>query len=85
MLKELNKELMLVAWHPRRWWNFCMSDEEKIEVQLILLNNAFSASFVYDMEVLEYFATSSYIWRHDTVQKNISENISNNLANKDLI
>ena len=27
--KELNEELMLVAWHPRRWWNFCMSEDEE--------------------------------------------------------
>ena len=27
--KELNEELMLAAWHPRRWWNFCMSEDEK--------------------------------------------------------
>ena len=20
--KELHEELMLIAWHPRRWWNF---------------------------------------------------------------
>ena len=22
--KELNEELMLIAWHPKRWWNFCL-------------------------------------------------------------
>ena len=27
--KELNEELMLVEWHPRRWWNFCMSEDEE--------------------------------------------------------
>ena len=27
--KELNEELMLVAWYPRIWWNFCMSDDKK--------------------------------------------------------
>ena len=20
---------MLIAWHPKRWWNFCMSEDEK--------------------------------------------------------
>ena len=33
--KELNKELMLIAWHPRRWWDFCMSKEEKKEIEPI--------------------------------------------------
>ena len=27
--KELSEELMLVVWHPRRWWNFGMSEDEK--------------------------------------------------------
>ena len=31
--KELNKELMLIAWHPRRWWNFCMSKDKKKEIE----------------------------------------------------
>ena len=22
--KELNEELMPIAWHPKKWWNFCM-------------------------------------------------------------
>ena len=25
--KELNEELVLIAWHPRKWWNFCMSED----------------------------------------------------------
>ena len=33
--KELNKELMLIARHPRRWWNFCMSKDEKKEIEPI--------------------------------------------------
>ena len=27
--KELNEDLIPIAWHPRRWWNFCMSEDEK--------------------------------------------------------
>ena len=22
--KQFNEELMFIAWHPRRWWTFCM-------------------------------------------------------------
>ena len=30
--KECNEDLMVVvAWHPRRWQNFCMSEDEKKE------------------------------------------------------
>ena len=32
-LIKLNEKLMLVvAWHPRRWWDFCMSKDEKKEI-----------------------------------------------------
>ena len=27
--KEWNKELMLIVWHPTRWLNFCLSEDEK--------------------------------------------------------
>ena len=27
--QEINKELMLIVWHPRRWLTFCMSEDEK--------------------------------------------------------
>ena len=27
--KELNEELMSIAWHSKRWLNFCMSEDEK--------------------------------------------------------
>ena len=33
--KELNEELMAVAWHPKRWQNFCMSANEKKEIESI--------------------------------------------------
>ena len=23
---------MPIAWHPKRWWNFCMSENEKKEI-----------------------------------------------------
>ena len=35
--KELNEELMPVAWHPKRWWNFCMWKDEKIETEPIFI------------------------------------------------
>ena len=37
---------MPVALLPRRWWNFYMSENEKIEVEPLLLINVFSASLV---------------------------------------
>ena len=26
---------MPIAWHPKRWWNFCMSEDEKKETEPI--------------------------------------------------
>ena len=33
--KELNEELMLVPWHPLRWWDWCLPEEEKKEIEPI--------------------------------------------------
>ena len=35
--KELNEELMSVAWHQNRWWDWCVSeDEKKKQIQYLL-------------------------------------------------
>ena len=31
--KELNEELMPAVWHPERWWDFCMSEDENKEIE----------------------------------------------------
>ena len=33
--KELNEELIPVAWHPKRWWKFCMPEDEEKEIEPI--------------------------------------------------
>ena len=30
---KINEELMPIAWHPKRWWNFGMSEDEKKEIK----------------------------------------------------
>ena len=30
--KDINKELMLIMWDPRRYWNFFMTEDEKKEI-----------------------------------------------------
>ena len=27
-----NEELMAIAWHPKRWWDWCLSEDEKKEI-----------------------------------------------------
>ena len=33
--KELSEELMTVSWHPNRWWDWCVSEEGKKEIDPI--------------------------------------------------
>ena len=35
--KELNEELMSVVWHPKRWWDWCVSEDEKMEVDSVFI------------------------------------------------
>ena len=35
--KELSKELMFLAWHPARWWDWCVSGEQKKKTEPIYL------------------------------------------------
>ena len=35
--KESNEELMPVAWHPNRWWDCCLSEDEKKEIDPVLI------------------------------------------------
>ena len=34
--KKTSEELMPVAWHPRRWWDFCVPEDERKEIELII-------------------------------------------------
>ena len=34
--KDINEELIFVAWHPKRWWKFCMSKDKKKEIEPII-------------------------------------------------
>ena len=35
--KELNEELMTVAWNPNRWWDWCVSEDENKEIYPIFI------------------------------------------------
>ena len=46
---------MPIAWHPKRWWHFSVSEDEKKKQNQSLLGNAFN---VYNMRVFcEYLVT----------------------------
>ena len=46
---------MSVVWHPKKWWNFCMSEDEKNKLNQLLLSNVYNA---YNLRVLKHFAPS---------------------------
>ena len=33
--RNISEELMPIAWHPCRWWNFCVPEDEKKEIESI--------------------------------------------------
>ena len=41
-LKYISEQLMSIAWHPKKWWNFCMSGDEKNEIEPIFADQSFS-------------------------------------------
>ena len=45
---------MPIARHPKRWWNICMSEDEKREIEPIFTEYPFN---VYNLEVLRHFVT----------------------------
>ena len=47
--KKVSEELMPIARHPKRWWNFCMSEDEN----QFLLSNAFN---IYSIEELGFLS-----------------------------
>ena len=34
-LKKIDEKLMPVAWHPKRWWDWCFPEDEKKEIDTI--------------------------------------------------
>ena len=39
--KKITKELMPIAWHLKRWWNFCLLENEKKEIESVFTEKCF--------------------------------------------
>ena len=49
---------MPIAWHPKRWWNFCVPEDEKKEIDPIFIEEFQKClSVVYNMGLLKLFAS----------------------------
>ena len=35
-VKKISEKIMPVAWHLNRWWNFCLPEDEKKDIEPIL-------------------------------------------------
>ena len=54
--KNTSEELMAIVWHLKRWWNWCLPEDEKNEIEPIFIEELQKcASVVYHMEVLKHF------------------------------
>ena len=49
---------MPVAWHPKRWWDRCVSEDEKKEIDPRFIEELRKCVLVvYNMGVLKHFAS----------------------------
>ena len=55
-LKEkIKEELMTIGWHPKRWWNFSVPEDEKKEIDPIIIEELLKyALLVYKKGVLRF-------------------------------
>ena len=50
---------MPIAWHPKRCWNFCLSEDEKKEIDRISIEELYKCkSVVCNLGILKHFASS---------------------------
>ena len=54
--KEFSEELMPAARHPIRWWYWCMSEDEKKEIDPMFIEELQKCvSVLYNMGILKHF------------------------------
>ena len=53
---------MSIVWHPKKWWNFCVSENEKKEKEAIFTEGFQKGVLVvYNMGVLKHFRTKNCV------------------------
>ena len=45
---KIKEELMSIAWHPARWWGWCVPDDEKKETKIMEVSIGF---FAFDDQI----------------------------------
>ena len=71
----ISKELMPIAWHRKRWWNFCISEDEKKGEPIFTEGLLECTSIVCNMGVLKDFGTENCVWifHSDFFSQNVSK------------
>ena len=60
--KELNEKLFSVGWHPKRWWDWCMSKDQKKRNGFNVYRRVIKVcvQVVYKLGVLNHFTSGTY-------------------------
>ena len=64
---------MPIAWHPKRWWNFCMSEDKKKEIDPIFnekcyhTNNWYSSKFFMNVLSLSHRKLCMKTWYNSKI------------------
>ena len=63
---------MPIAWHSKRWTNYCMSEDDKSRTEPIFTGQCFyCASLIFNCGVPRRFGTENCIQRRDIDQKSL--------------
>ena len=61
--------MMPIVWHPKRWWDFCMSEDEKKEIEPIftegLQYTIWGIETFWDNKTHTYFSLSKCVNTRD--------------------
>ena len=75
--------MMPIAWHPKRWWNFCLLEGEKKEIEPIFTVELWKCVLVVcNMGILKQFGTENCVW---FFWSNYLNQFSIKIIHKDLI
>ena len=60
----IDEELMPVAWHPTRWWNWCLPEDEKKRVEPIFTDRVgkFLKVGAKWWEIVKYFYSALVVY-----------------------
>ena len=50
--KMISEELIPIAWHPKRWWNFCMSEDVEKETEPIFTEQCIQYESIRTLDIV---------------------------------